>query len=280
MWMNPIVNHLIQLQELTQIRVEQKAHRHGHRLDELDASIAGLTQQLPSDVRSTVARMQKRDTLIIVPISNGICTGCGMKLPTSLVQAVRVSEHIQVCPICTHILYYPEGTPRHIGKLPRRTEPRKDGIARFSSQALMIPRLKAATRDEAIRELANKLRDEGYVDDAEKLMDAALKREAIVSTVVDTVMAFPHVRGVEGGGLTLGLGISPKGIRFDEREKNLTRIVFFMVIPTAASAFYLKLVAGLAETFMDSEARKLLMAEELPEKLWKVLVKLTKKKVV
>jgi PTS system fructose-specific IIC component len=135
-------------------------------------------------------------------------------------------------------------------------------------------------RDEAIREMANKMRDEGFVDDAEKLIEAALRREAIVSTVVDTVMAFPHVRGVEGGGLTLALGMSTKGIRFDEHEKGLTRIIFFMVIPTAASAFYLKLVAGLAETFMEPEARKLLMAEEMPEKLWKTLVKLTKKRVV
>ena len=278
--MHPIINHLIQLQELTLIRTEQKAHRHGHRLDELDASIQSLTTQLPPDVRATLARMQKRDVLVIVPISNGICTGCGMKLPTSHVQAVRVSEHIQLCPICTRILYYPEGTARHIGKAARRADPRKDGIARFSSQALMIPRLKANTRDEAIRELAGRLKDEAFVDDAEKLVEAALKREAIVSTVVDHVMAFPHVRGVEGGGLTLGLGISAKGIRFDEHDKTVTKIIFFMVIPTAASAFYLKLVAGLAETFMDPEARKLLMAEEAPDKLWKALVKLTKKKVV
>jgi mannitol/fructose-specific phosphotransferase system IIA component (Ntr-type) len=80
--------------------------------------------------------------------------------------------------------------------------------------------------------------------------------------------------------LTLGLGLSAKGIRFDGHEKALTRIVFFMVIPTAASAFYLKLLAGLAETLADSDSRKALMAEEAPEKLWKVLVKLTKKTVL
>jgi mannitol/fructose-specific phosphotransferase system IIA component (Ntr-type) len=192
---------------------------------------------------------------------------------------VRVSEHVQVCPICTRILYYPGIGPRHIGRAPRRTEPRREGIARFSAQSLMIPRLKATTRDEAIRELAQKMKDEGFVDDAEKLVEAALRREAIVSTAVDQVLAFPHVRGVEGGALTLALGISPKGIRFDEHEKSSTKIIIFMVIPTAASAFYLKLIAGLAETFMDPEARKLLVAEEAPDKLWKTLVKLTKKKI-
>jgi mannitol/fructose-specific phosphotransferase system IIA component (Ntr-type) len=80
--------------------------------------------------------------------------------------------------------------------------------------------------------------------------------------------------------LTLALGISAKGIKFDGHDKNLTKIIFFLVIPTAASAFYLKLLAGLAETFTDAEARKALSAEETPEKLWKTLIKLTKKTVV
>lgn len=277
--MHPKINHLIQLQELSLIRTEQKAHRHGHRLDELDASVKSLTEQLPADIQALMARMQKRDPIIIVPMSNGTCTGCGMKIPTSLVQAVKVSEHIQVCPVCTRILYYQEGLPRHIGAAPRRGEPRKVGIARFSAPALMVPSLEAGTRDEAIRELAERMQEQGFVDNANKLVEVALRREAIVSTAVDHGLAFPHVRGVEGGGLTLGLGISDKGIKFDGHDKMLTRIIFFMVIPTAASAFYLKLLAGLAETFSDADARKALMAEELPEKLWKTLIKLTKKTI-
>lgn len=277
--MHPTINHLIQLQELTLIRAEQRAHRQEHRLDELDASIAGLTSQLPADTRSLVDRMQKRDALIIVPMSNGTCTGCGMKLPTSHIQQVRVSNDLQVCPICTRLLYYQDGLPRNIARAPGRTEPRKAGIARFSSPQLMIPRLKATTRDDAIRELAGHMQAAGFVDDAAKLINAALQREAMASTALDHGLAFPHVRGVEGGGLTLGLGISSKGIKFDARDKMLTRIVFFIVIPTAASVFYLKLLAGLAETFSDADARKTLQSEEEPEKLWKTLCKLTKKTI-
>jgi len=277
--MHPTINHLIQLQELTLIRAEQRAHKQEHRLDELDASIGSLTTQLPPDIQGLVGRMQKRDALIIVPMSNGTCTGCGMKLPTSHIQQVRVSNDLQVCPICTRILYYQEGPPRNISRSPMRTEPRKAGIARFSSPLLMAPRLKASTRDDAIREMALQMQASGFVDDADKLVNAALQREAMASTALDHGLAFPHVRGVEGGGLTLGLGISAKGIKFDGRDKTLTRIIFFIVIPTAASVFYLKLLAGLAETFSDAEARKVLLAEEEPEKLWKALCKLTKKTI-
>ena len=35
-----------------------------------------------------------------------------------------------------------------------------------------------------------------------------------MSTAVDNAIAFPHVRGVEGGALNLALGVSKKGIKF------------------------------------------------------------------
>lgn len=277
--MHPKINHLIQLQELSLIRAEQKAHRGGHRLDELTAAIRDLTAQLSPEIQALVLRMQKRDSIIIAPMTNGTCNACGMRLPTSHVQQVKVSDQLQVCPVCTRLLYFQEGLPRHVGKAAKHTEPRKVGVARFSSSSLMIPRLTATTRDEAIRELAKKMQEAGVVDDASKLVDAALKRESIVSTALEHTLAFPHVRGVEGGGLTLGLGVSAKGIKFDDNDKGLTKIIFFIVIPTAASAFYLKLLAGLAETFSEAEARKALSAEDSPEKMWKALVKLTKKTV-
>jgi mannitol/fructose-specific phosphotransferase system IIA component (Ntr-type) len=276
--MNPIINHLIQLQELSLIRTEQQAQRRGANLEELDLSIQKLTAQLPPDVRSILERMQKKDALFIVPVANFGCVGCGMKLPISLMQAVQKGEMVQHCPICARMLYMPDSPPHHVGKAPRRCEPRKPGISRFSAQSLMIHRLAGADRDSVIRELAQRIQSAGFVDNAEKLFQAAIKREAIVSTAVEPCMAFPHARGVEGGGLTLALGLSPKGVKFD--DKSAAKLIFFLVIPTAASAFYLKLLAGLAETFVDSEARKLLMSAEDEEKMWKALLKATKKTIV
>ena len=56
----------------------------------------------------------------------------------------------------------------------------------------------------------------------------------------------------------------------------LTKIIFFIAIPTAAAAFYLKLLSGLAETFAKEEARKALMDAKDQDKLWKALSKLTR----
>jgi len=275
--MHAIINHLIQLQDLSLIRTEQQTHRRGARLDELNNSIHNLASKLPADIGSMVGRLEKRDGVFIVPIAQGGCAGCGMKLPISMIQAVRIAKIIHHCPICMRVLYYPESPARNVSTSPKRSEPRKIGISRFSAESLMIHRLAATTRDDALREIAMRIQQEGFVDDGTKLFEAARMREEVVSTALDHGMAFPHARGIEGGGLALAVALSTKGIQFSTEEKTLTRIFFFMVIPTAASAFYLKLIAGLAETFIDPESRKTLMAAEGPDKMWKCLVKLTRK---
>ena len=248
----------------------------GAQLDQLDASIASLTKELPSDVSLQFSRLLQKNHLAIVPVVNGVCTACGMTLPVSLVHKVHAAEQIYHCPSCARLLFYRASSARNTRKSPRRSDPPKVGIDRFSAETLMIPALKGADRDTVLAEMCQKLADEGFVDDAAKLLESALKREAIISTSVENGLAFPHVRCIEGGALTLALGIAPKGIKFDPAGKANTRVIFFMVIPTAASAFYLKLLAGLSQVFQKPENRDKLLEADTAEKLWKALVKTTR----
>jgi mannitol/fructose-specific phosphotransferase system IIA component (Ntr-type) len=273
--MHPVVNHLIQLQELTLIREEQKVLSGGEHTQQLDESIAGMTKRLPADTRMMFEKLHKKDHIVIGPVSDGSCAVCGMKLPISQVQAVRIGKSVISCHNCARMLYFPETATRRVAERRRRADTPKVGISRFSSHTLMVPGLEAKDKEGAIAELAYKMENEGFVDRGDWLVEEALRRDAILSTAVDHGLAFPHVRGVEGGGLTLAVGVSKKGIRFDG-SKNLTRVIFFMAIPTAASAFYLKLLAGLTEAFRKPEVRKAVVSEKDPEKLWKTLCKVTR----
>ena len=59
-----------------------------------------LTDELPHDMRQSFTKLHKKDHLVIVPVSNGVCAGCGMRLPISLVQAVRMEREVHSCPNC------------------------------------------------------------------------------------------------------------------------------------------------------------------------------------
>ena len=139
----------------------------------------------------------------------------------------------------------------------------------------MIHNVQATTVAEAIFELAQAMEKKNFVSGSEKLVQAALEREAVLSTAMENGLAFPHVRGVEGGGLTLALGVSKKGITWDD-NKNTANLIFFITIPTAVSAFYLRLMAGLTETFLKEQNRELILQAESAEQLWKALNKATR----
>lgn len=272
------INQLIQLQELIFAREQQQIAMASSRLSALDASIQTLQDELPDEIRTHFIKMNKKGNLAIVPIANGVCSACGMAIPVSQVHAVHAADRIYHCPSCARFLFYQEAAPRRLGKQRRRGEPVQVGLARFSAPQLMIPQLAGTERDEVIAEISARMEAEGFIDSAERLTEEALKREALASTAVDQGLAFPHVRGVEGGGLTLALGVSRKGVRFSP-GRSLTRLIFFMVIPTAASGFYLRLLAGLTQSFREEEARDALFAAESSEDLWKALVKATRQAI-
>lgn len=271
------INHLIQLQDLI-FALEQQQASNQSRLESLETSIQTLQAELPDEIRTHFVKMSKKGHLAIVPIANGVCSACGMAIPVSQVHAVHAADRIYHCPSCARFLFYQTAAPRRLSKQRLRSEPAQVGLARFSSPALMIPQLTGSDRESVLAEMSERMQSEGFIDNAARLTEEALKREALASTAVDHGLAFPHVRGVEGGGLTLALGVSRKGVRFGA-AKNLTRLVFFMVIPTAASAFYLRLLSGLTQSFRDEEARDALFKTETAEDLWKALTKITRQTI-
>ena len=274
--MNNILNQLIQLQELNFAKEEQKASNSKMPLAQLEKSIAKIRAQLPEGIADRYDRLQKRYPLAVVPLTNGSCSRCALAVPTAVINATKAGEEMQTCPHCGRFLFYPDTVARQPKKKHEGNRPVEVGIARFSAATLMIPSLAATTREEVVGELAKALGDGGFVEDAATLAELALRREAIVSTAVEHGLAFPHVRDVEGGGLTFAVGLKEKGINFGATEDHLSKVFFFIVIPTPATAFFLRLLAGLVRTFESTDARKELLACEKPEEMWKTLVKLTK----
>ena len=275
--MRKVINHLVQLQNLILTRDEQRSIPGGAaHLERINESIDSLIEQLPPEIRQSFQRLYKRDHIVMSPMTDGMCPICGMRLAIATVQAVKLCREIQICPSCARFLYDSDG-PRNVAAKPKVSAARKlVGIARFSCEKLMVPNLVATTRDDAISELSRAMQDGGFVDDASKLATAAIERENIVSTSLGRGVAFPHVRGIEGGGLSLSLGISRAGIPFDNGDEEPCHFIFLTTIPTAVSAFYLKLIAGLAETLKKPNHRDTLLKADTPDALWKALVKVTR----
>lgn len=271
------LNILRQLQELTLTRDEHSQTGDGSRLGELDKAIEGLQSKLEPIAGGLYSRLYKKSHIVMAAMSNGCCSVCGMQVPTAQSQQVKLAQHMVTCSGCGRILFASEdGAAHNISPRPDRDEIR-NGISRFSAEELMLPDMQAKTRDEAIEALSALMEEHRFIKNADALATAAIDRENVLSTAVGGPLAFPHVRGVEGGGLTLAMGVSREGIDWDGEQR--VNVVFLSAIPVAVSAFYLRLMSGLVQAFAKQETVDSLLAAKDRKALWKTLVKTTRRTV-
>ena len=265
------INIMRQLQELVLTRDEHHQTGDGSHLDQLNDSIDDLQRKLQPQVAGLYDRLYKKNHVVMAAMSNGCCSACGMQVPIAQSQQVRLCQHLVTCSSCGRILF--AGDADAARNVAERSDEPKTGISRFSDESLMVADLGAVSREEAIAKLAQTMEDGKFVTNADSLVSAAMDREAILSTAMEGGVALPHVRGVEGGALTLAIGISKEGIDWDGTKVN---IVCLSAIPVAVSAFYLRLVSGLAQAFSKKEARDNLLKAEDAAAMWKAIVKATR----
>lgn len=268
------INVLRQLQELVLTRDEHNQTGDGSHLDQLNQSIEELQKQLTPQLAAIYDRLYKRNHVVISAMSNNCCAGCGMQIPIAQIQQVRLGEHIIACSNCGRILFAnSEDAAQNVTK-PGNDEYPKTGISRFSAEELMVVDLAATDAAGAIAALAEAMEKHHFISNSESLIAAAMEREGVLSTAMDGGLAFPHVRGVEGGALTMAIGVSKKGIDWD--GENQVNIVFLSAIPVAVSAFYLRLMSGIVQTFSKAANRKAVREAKDAAALWKVVCKATR----
>lgn len=267
------INILRQLQELVLTRDEHHQTGDGSRLDALNDAIFALQDKLEPQVAALYDRLYKKSHIVIAAMSNGCCSVCGMQVPIAQSQQVKLAQHLVTCSSCGRILFAAAAEDAlNVAEKPDRDDP-KTGISRFSAEELVVADLGVETKAEAITALASLMEKNGFIKNADSLVTAALDREAMLSTAVGNGLAFPHVRGVEGGGLTIALGISRKGIDWDGEK---VHVVFLSAIPVAVSAFYLRLMSGLVQAYSKKDNIDALLEATDQATLWKALVKTTR----
>jgi mannitol/fructose-specific phosphotransferase system IIA component (Ntr-type) len=267
------INTLRQLQELVLTRDEHHQTGDGSHLDSLNDAIDNMQKKLSPQIAGIYERLYKKNHIVISAMTNNCCAVCGMQVPIAQGQQVRLAQHLVTCSSCGRILFAADDdAARNVSEPADRDNP-KTGISRFSAEELMIVGLDVDTREEAIAQLAGAMEKGGFIKNADSLVTAALERESVLSTAMGEGLAFPHVRGVEGGGLTLAMGVSQKGIDWEGEKVNF---VFLSAIPVAVSAFYLRLMSGIIQTFSKEANRKSILEAADSAALWKALQKATR----
>jgi|TARA_Y100000994_G_scaffold235476_1_gene225168 fructose-specific phosphotransferase system IIA component len=120
----------------------------------------------------------------------------------------------------------------------------------------VIVGLNGEGKREILEELVDVLEVGDNITDREKVLEAVLQREEIMSTGIGHGIAIPHGKSEyvkELGGV---LGIKRKGVEFDSLDGQPTFIFFLLVSPMDVSGPHIKALARISRLLKGEEFRQ------------------------
>ncbi len=120
--------------------------------------------------------------------------------------------------------------------------------------------LKGQNKREILEELVNELEVGDKITDRDKVLQAVLEREDIMSTGIGRGIAIPH--GKSEYATTLGgvLGIKSEGINFEALDGKKTYIFFLLVSPLNVSGPHIKALARISRVLKGEDFRQRLIS--------------------
>jgi mannitol/fructose-specific phosphotransferase system IIA component (Ntr-type) len=120
-------------------------------------------------------------------------------------------------------------------------------LADFTSEGLIIPQLKARDMAGTIIELSSAFHKHDPAWDAQMLSKSAYEREQKMTTALQFLSAFPHVRSNDCPKLRFALGRSDEPFEWGRPGALKVQFVFLNAIPGSEAQGYLKLLSGMSQ---------------------------------
>lgn len=140
-------------------------------------------------------------------------------------------------------------------------------IVKYFSQVRFISELSAATKDEALDELAETFVESHLIRNKSLLLEMLQRRESVGSTGIGHGIAVPHGRTTAAPDLTVAFGKHREGLEWGSIDKKPVHLVFLIVAPPYEEKnMYLPLLGTIVEFVSKAKNRnKLLEATSFDE---------------
>jgi PTS system nitrogen regulatory IIA component len=127
--------------------------------------------------------------------------------------------------------------------------------------------LQSNTKEEIIGELVDMLKEGDSITDREKVLQAVLDREKIMSTGIGDGIAIPHGKSDSVIHLAAALGIHKRGVDFEALDGEPANVFFLLVSPANVSGPHIKALARISRLLKNDAFKKQLVnatsAEEI-----------------
>ena len=127
--------------------------------------------------------------------------------------------------------------------------------------------LKGFSKDEIIEELVDSLEVGSAFADRDKVLQAVLEREKIMSTGIGDGIAIPHGKSDAVTELSAALGIHKRGVDFDALDGEPTFVFFLLLSPANVSGPHIKALARISRMLKNDNFKKKLIEAGSSEEL-------------
>jgi PTS system fructose-specific IIC component len=137
----------------------------------------------------------------------------------------------------------------------------------------IIPDLTGQTKEEVINELIDLFKEDQRVIDIEKVRDAVLEREKIMSTGVGKGFAIPHGKTNAVNDILAAFGKSNKPIEYDSLDGHPVNLVFLLVGKDNLVSKHIKLLSRISRMMNKDEFREKLIKANTSEEILEIFKK-------
>jgi PTS system nitrogen regulatory IIA component len=120
--------------------------------------------------------------------------------------------------------------------------------------------LQGETKEEIIKELVGSLESGTVVADREKVLQAVIEREKIMSTGIGDGIAIPHGKSDAVTRLAAALGIHKRGVDFEALDGEPAYVFFLLVSPANVSGPHIKALARISRLLKNDDFKKRLIS--------------------
>jgi len=146
-------------------------------------------------------------------------------------------------------------------------------VGDFTEVSLLVPQLPGADQATAIHALSNRLQGAGRIEDSLAFFQAALQRDYLSSSAIESGVAFPHARGQGINRFSVAVGLSKEGVHW--RDGSQVHAVFLIAARSVEAQLYLTVVSALTRQSRTGGWLTALTACNQPDELLGILNKVS-----
>jgi fructose-specific phosphotransferase system IIA component len=138
----------------------------------------------------------------------------------------------------------------------------------------IIFELKAQTKDEIIDELINSLKQNKQIKNINKLKDAILEREEVLSTGIGKGVAIPHCRTDAVEGIIIAFGKTLLPVDFESLDNKPVLLIFLIASNEAMNSEHLKLLNQIGKMASNDELLSRIVRAKDSDEIYNILAEL------